>query len=139
VTALIQNLRNPNGPPGLPLLGNLLQFRGNPFRTMREWHERYGELVQFRLGNRTFLMVNHPELAEEVLISGHERFAKMHDAAKPMGLGLVLGQGLVTSSGALWRRQRRLMQPIFQRSRIGGFADQIADAGRSRNHCPRLV
>ncbi len=55
----------------------------------------------------------------------------MYDPKKPTGLGLVLGQGLVTSQGELWQRQRRLMQPVFQRSNLASLLPQIVTAGNN--------
>ena len=40
----------------------------------------------------------------------------------------VLGQGLLTSEGELWRRQRKLAQPAFHRERMDGFAQTMARA-----------
>lgn len=119
------------GPRGLPLIGSILEFRGNAFRTMLDWHRRYGDVVGYRLGPWLFHMLSHPALAEQVLIERQDRFIKMYEVDKPTGISLVLGQGLVTSRGELWRRQRRLMQPMFHRSRVAGFGGEIAAAGRS--------
>jgi cytochrome P450 len=118
-------------PPSLPLIGSLLEFRGGPFQAMLDWHRLYGDVVRYRLGPRLFHMVSHPELAEDVLITRQDRFIKMYESDNPAGIALVLGQGLVTSRGELWKRQRRLMQPMFHRSRLPGFAEEIgAAAGR---------
>jgi cytochrome P450 len=46
-------------------------------------------------------------------------------------VALILGQGLVTSRGELWQRQRRLIQPLFARSRMAGYQDEILAAGLS--------
>lgn len=119
------------GPRGLPLVGSLLDFRGDAFRTMLDWHRRYGDVTGYRLGPWRFHMLSHPALAEEVLIERQDRFIKMYEAAKPVGISLVLGQGLVTSRGELWKRQRRLMQPMFHRSRVAGFGGEIAAAARA--------
>ena len=40
----------------------------------------------------------------------------------------ALGSGLATSEGALWRRQRRLIQPSFTHSAVLGLASQITEA-----------
>ncbi len=123
------SLADAPAPPGLPVIGSLLEFRGSPFQTMLDWQRQYGDVVRYRLGPRLFYMISHPALAEDVLIAGQDRFIKMYESDNPAGLALVLGQGLVTSRGALWQRQRRLMQPLFQRSRLPGFADEIGAAG----------
>ncbi|QSA98762.1 cytochrome P450 [Methylococcus sp. EFPC2] len=117
-------------PPGLPLLGNLLEFRAGAYQAMQNWHKRHGDLVHFRLGPRSFYLASHPDLVEEILIARPEQFVKMYTPAQPRGLALVLGQGLVTSTGALWKRQRRLIQPLFVRSRVTEYADEIVAAGR---------
>ena len=51
--------------------------------------------------------------------------------------GRLLGQGLLISEGEFWRRQRRLAQPAFHRSRISEYAvTMVESAGRSR---PRMA
>ncbi|WP_139557832.1 cytochrome P450 [Methylotetracoccus oryzae] len=117
-------------PPSLPLIGSLLEFRGNPFQNMLDWRVRYGDVIAYRLGRRQFHMISHPALAEEVLITRQNEFIKMYERDSPAGVALVLGQGLATSRGDLWKRQRRLMQPLFQRSRLPSFVPEINAAAR---------
>src|SRR5687768_379741 len=111
------------------LLGNLSQMIAHPFQAFCDWQRDYGDLVSFRLATRQFYLFSHPKLFEQALIKQSDVFVKIHDAGKPTGLALVLGQGLVTSQGDLWQRQRRLMQPVFQRSNITALLPQIATAG----------
>ena len=116
-------------PPGLPLIGSLLAFRDDPFQTMLAWRSRYGDLIGYRLGRRQFHMISHPALAEELLLTRQDTYVKMYERDKPAGVALVLGQGLATSRGDLWRRQRRLMQPLFHRTRLAAFVPEINAAG----------
>ncbi|SFO37533.1 cytochrome P450 [Nitrosospira briensis] len=111
------------------LLGNLSQMMANPFQALCDWQRDYGDLVRFRLATREFYLFSHPKLFEQALIKQSDIFVKIHNAGKPTGLALVLGQGLVTSQGDLWQRQRRLMRPVFQRSNITTLLPQIAMAG----------
>ena len=75
---------------------------------------------------RSYTNVNHhPDDVKRVLGSNHRNYTK--------GLGLdrvkiLLGLGLMTSEGELWKRQRYMMQPLFHRRVIGGFAELIAQA-----------
>ncbi|PPK64136.1 cytochrome P450 [Methylobacter tundripaludum] len=113
------------------LLGNLRQMKTNPFQALCDWQRDYGDLVSFRLATRHFYLISHPKLIEQALIKQSDTFVKMYDPKKPTGLALVLGQGLVTSQGELWQRQRRLMQPVFQRSNLASLLPQIVIAGNN--------
>jgi cytochrome P450 len=111
------------------LLGNLRQMKANPFQALRDWQRDYGDLVSFRLATRHFYLISHPKLIEQSLVKQSDVFVKMYNPKKPHGLALVLGQGLLTSQGKLWQRQRRLMQPVFQRSNLASLLPQIVEAG----------
>jgi cytochrome P450 len=111
------------------LLGNLRQMKANSFQALCDWQRDYGDLVSFRLATRHFYLISHPKLIEQSLVKQSDVFVKMYDPKKPNGLALVLGQGLLTSQGELWQRQRRLMQPVFQRSNLASLLPQIVEAG----------
>jgi cytochrome P450 len=113
------------------LLGNLRQMKANPFQALCDWQRDYGDLVSFRLAIRHFYLISHPKLIEQALIKQSDIFVKMYDPKKPTGLALVLGQGLVTSQGGLWQRQRRLMRPVFQRRNLASLLPQIVTAGNN--------
>lgn len=116
-------------PKGHFLFGHLPEFRGDPLFCMSRWHRDYGDLVGFRLGLKQFYLLSHPKLAEQALVEQPDVFVKMYDPCKPKGLQLVLGQGLVTSTGPLWQQQRRLLQPVFQRRSIAEMLPQMVAAG----------
>lgn len=117
------------GPQTRALLGHLGEVKQDFFSAMVRWYEAHGDIVRVRLGPKRLFMISHPSLAEEILIKQQDCFVKSYDPAKPRGLALVLGNGLVTSSGALWQRQRRMIQPMFHRSQIARMAPLITHAG----------
>ena len=125
----------PNPLPPIPtghlILGNFREFNSNAYQTMREWQRLHGDLVRFRMGPVSMHVVSHPELVEDILIQRPEQFIKMYLADRPKGLALILGQGLITSTGALWKRQRKLIQPLFVKSRVAEYEGEIAAAGRN--------
>jgi cytochrome P450 len=83
------------------------------------------DLVRVRAGGRTIVVVTHPELMREVLVTQQRRFGR---GFAHQGLRLFLGNGLLTSEDPLHRRQRRLAQPAFHRERIAGYARVMAAA-----------
>ncbi len=119
-------------PGGLPWLGHLRAFKDRPLHTMSEWWCRYGDALRFRLGPKTVHLFSHPALAETVLLSQADQFGKVYEEQRPTGLALVLGNGLVTSSGEVWKRHRRIIQPVFHRSRMAAMADRMAQVGEQR-------
>ncbi|MFN3680851.1 MAG: cytochrome P450 [Nitrospira sp.] len=119
-------------PGDLPLVGHAVAFKKDPLRTMTEWWRRYGDALRFRLGPTTLHLFSHPDLAEEILVRQADRFVKVYDPRRPVGLALVLGNGLVTSSGEVWKRHRRIIQPIFHRTRLTAMADRMVQIGEQR-------
>ncbi|MFO1427994.1 MAG: cytochrome P450 [Steroidobacteraceae bacterium] len=70
-------------------------------------------------------VIHHPDDVKRVLVSNHRNYRK--------GLGLdrvkiLLGNGIMTSEGEFWRRQRYMLQPLFHRRIITRFAETIAAA-----------
>jgi cytochrome P450 len=92
---------------------------------LRRCTRDYGDFVRVRLGLTRAILIGHPDLVEEVLVT------RNHDFRKNLGtrrLGSLLGQGLLLSEGDFWLRQRRLMQPAFHRQRIAAMADAMTGA-----------
>ena len=72
-------------------------------------------------------MVNKPEYIEHVLLTNQQNYVKSQ-LARTL-LGPLLGNGLLLSEGAFWRRQRGIAAPAFQPKRIAGFLEtMIAEA-----------
>src|SRR5881398_1109569 len=80
---------------------------------------RYGDIVGIRVVNFRNIFVNHPDLIEEVLV-GHPR--RYYKGRVLRANRHVFGEGLLTSEGDFWLRQRRLAQPAFHRLRIASYA-----------------
>ena len=108
----------PRGPfSGFPLLRNPLPFIEKLFR-------EYGDVVSARFLNFPVYIVANPEGIKHVLQENHRNYTKSQDYVI---LARLLGQGLVTSEGSLWLKQRRLMQPMFHREKIAAFGTMMTD------------
>jgi cytochrome P450 len=114
------------GPRGHPLLGNLPEFRRDVLGLMMESTGRFGDVVRFRLGPRVIHLLNHPDHVDHVLKRNHRNFDKRTRSAA--FIRRVTGDSLLTSNGACWQRQRRLLQPAFHPRQIAGFARQMTAA-----------
>ena len=108
------------GPRGLGLFRAMRDLARAPLHFYSSMRVRYGDVVGSRLGPLYVCMAFHPDGVGHVLQERHAIYHK--DNADYRMLKPVLGEGLVTSNGDLWLRQRRLIQPAFHRERIATFA-----------------
>jgi cytochrome P450 len=115
----------PPGPTGTLIRGNLDAFTGRRLEFFLEVARKYGDLASFRLGPKRIFLASHPDLIERVLVTDARHYVKHFGARmyKP-----VLGNGLVTSEGDFWLRQRRLAQPAFLKNRVLSYAPLMAEA-----------
>jgi enediyne biosynthesis protein E7 len=92
---------------------------------MIELFARHGDTYRvFVPARRSYTyVIHHPADVKRVLVANHRNYTK--------GMGLdrvkiLLGKGIMTSEGELWRRQRYMMQPLFHRRVVTEFASVIA-------------
>jgi cytochrome P450 len=101
------------------------QMATNVFAFFRGLQRDYGDIVHLRLGPFHDYVLFHPDQIREVLVSKAKHFEKMPRIRKVMGQ--LDGNGLVTSEGPFWLRQRRLVQPAFHAKRLSGYGDVMVD------------
>lgn len=116
--------RVPPGPPRRAAPTLLRRLAGDRLALMRAAATEYGDAVRISIGPKTLYFFNHPDHAKHVLADNAANYHK--------GIGLVqarraLGDGLLTSEGELWRKQRRTIQPVFQHKRISRQAAAVAE------------
>jgi cytochrome P450 len=102
----------------------LLRFPRDPLGTLRWLSDRYGDAVSIRIvGGHQAILLRRPEHVEQVLMAPRGSYTKRHPAREE--LRRVVGEGLLTSDGPLWRRQRLLIQPSFHRRCLANFVSTM--------------
>lgn len=121
----------PPGPSRLRGFSHVGLFLRNRADFVHEIWNEYGDVCRFQMGFFDIYLVNRPDLVQHVFMN-HEAFPKSPTMNM---LKLIIGDGLLVSKGEQHRRQRRLMQPAFQKRRIATYADiMIAEAARQGEH-----
>jgi cytochrome P450 len=112
-------------PPGPFPLNAIVQYAGGSFARapyyLLSYARRYGPIWSFRFFERRIFVIDDADAVRAVLIDKQHLFGKN----RMLRLKPVMGDGLLTSEGPLHVRQRRLIQPAFQHSRVAGYADVI--------------
>jgi len=109
---------------GLPFIGVLPAIRKNPLEFFSRILREHGDRVRFRVLGRDVLLLSHPEDLERVLIKRRDVYGR---SAQILALRSLFGQGLLASDGALWKRQRAMIQPSFDRHALTRYACMMLD------------
>ena len=102
----------------------VLQFARRPVPFLERLTREHGDVATFTLGRERMVLVNHPDLIRDVLVTHNRNFRKGRGLERAKRL---LGEGLLTSEGEQHRRQRRLAQPAFHRQRVGAYGGVMAE------------
>lgn len=111
------------GPPTLQFFLNLPQFRKDPLSGFFQAALTFGDVVRYR-GVWVSHQLSHPDHIQQVL---QANFANYRKGRGYRILKLSLGEGLLTSEGALWQRQRKMTQPSFLGPQVASFVGTMAD------------
>jgi cytochrome P450 len=108
-----------------------LAIQREPLEFLTRLQRDHGDVVYFTLAGQPVVLLSHPDLVRDVLVTQQRSFHKGRGLERAK---LLLGEGLLTSEGEHHLRQRRLAQPAFHRQRIAGYGAVMARyAARARD------
>jgi cytochrome P450 len=110
--------------PGVNLLMSVLKQKKwvDPVAHFTNLAANFGDIAHYKLGRRHIVFLNHPEYLREVFIVQHANFVKERTQQRAK---LLLGEGMITSDGAMHKQQRQAAAPAFHRQKIAAHADEI--------------
>ncbi|HYI02727.1 cytochrome P450 [Hyalangium sp.] len=127
---MTQNTPSPHpalapGPWGLPFLGVLPKLAREPLGFLVHMAHQYGDVVRLPFGRSEAYLISHPDDVRQVLVTNYRSYkrSELYDKMKPL-----LGEGLITSDGDFWQRQRRMMQPAFHKQRVISFTGMMVES-----------
>ena len=110
-----------HGPNGLELLAFFPILIGQgPHEFFKAIYKKYGDNAYFRFRGRQFFLNCVPEQIEQVHYQTGKDYVKGY--AETLS---IMGNGLLTSEGDFWQRQRRLAAPSFHQKRITGYSETM--------------
>ncbi|HEX4476501.1 MAG TPA: cytochrome P450 [Polyangiaceae bacterium] len=110
-----------------PIVGSAVSYLRDPLGFF-EGAAKLGPIVELALPPVKSFQFSDPEDIEYVLVTAYKGMSK--DIAL-QDLKHALGNGLLTSEGESWRRQRRIAQPAFHRDRIRKYAEQMVSTAEA--------
>jgi enediyne biosynthesis protein E7 len=90
-----------------------------------ERFQRYGDIYKASIYGTDAYVLTGPQYVEHVLLRNWQNYPKGQAIKR---IALLLGNGLMVSKGEFWTRQRRMIQPAFNRSALGGLLGMITAA-----------
>jgi cytochrome P450 len=116
------------GPRGVALWQSLRRLRYNPLGEYQALRVQFGDVVRLSTLPHAVYLLSHPDAVQYVLRDNARNYRK-GVLFKP--IEALQGQGLLTSEGEHWLRQRRLVQPAFHRRQLATFAEVMVDEARA--------
>lgn len=115
----------PPGPRGLENARFVLGTASDFMKPLCRMASDYGEVAATQARGRLIVSISSAEAARHVLVTNQDNYGKGIEYEL---LRIVLGEGLLTSEGELWRRQRKLVQPMFAKRHLSDFTEQMTRA-----------
>ena len=115
----VKSLPGPKSFYGLKNIRDMAQ-KGMLGFVADNWQE-YGDLFEVQVGPKKLVMLIHPDHVRHVTLTNARNYDKLqsYDGVRKY----VIGDGIVTSTGELWKRQRRLMAPFYTPRSVEEFSN----------------
>lgn len=109
--------------PGHWLLGNLREMNADVLGMIDKFRPQLGDIFYVDVAVLKILIITKPDYIKYILQENNKNYIKSfgYEIIK-----LFLGNGLLTSEGDFWRKQRRLAQPAFHKEKLVEITKQMA-------------
>ncbi|KAA8543619.1 hypothetical protein F0562_021635 [Nyssa sinensis] len=91
-----------------------------------QWRKQFGQVFMFSLGNTQIIHVNEPDTVREITTCTSLDLGKPEYQHKERGA--LLGQGILTSNGAVWAHQRKILAPELYMEKVKGMMNLITES-----------
>ncbi|MDH5368619.1 MAG: cytochrome P450 [Gammaproteobacteria bacterium] len=120
------NPKSLNLPAG-PEIAFDLNMTEESFPKVAQYIAEFGDFCLIKPVSRSqnTILINDPDAVKYILVKNHENYEKGPGFER---VKMLLGNGIIVSDGAYWRKQRRMIQPAFSRQCIDGLAKRIQKA-----------
>ncbi len=109
---------------GSPIVGFLSDALKRPLSMAMNLSQHYGDIIIVPILGQKIIQINHPEIVRRVLVDNQKNYKK----GKPyIRFKAAIGEGLLTSNGEKWKRDRQKIQPMFNREQIAGYYFDITN------------
>ena len=117
---------HPDGPRinfPLVIIGQMLPafFPFDPLAFGLSIARQFGDIAYYHVGPLHVYQLNHPDFARQILVEQPEKFHKPKWLKR--AFRSFAGEGLLTSDGAFWKRQHKLMQPAFHHRQLAVYGE----------------
>ena len=99
----------------IPFAHHFFKFRNDIYSFLEENCRTKGPVFTFKLFNRTYYVINHPDLVRYVMVENVKNYSRKKSY---LILQEMLGHGLITTEGEEWRKRRRIAQPAFHKQKL---------------------
>ena len=99
------------GPWPFPVIGHIPYLLKSPWLTFAKFALKHGALYKVWVWNKLYVVVSDPQLVQEMFNTRKEKYPK--DQWSYTFMADVLGKGLVTSEGDIWKKHKDLLKPAF--------------------------
>jgi cytochrome P450 len=106
-------------------LSSQIKLFTNPLKAFEEYSQQLGSIYRYPIGSKEAYVITDPEIVKHILITHTKNYRK---AQATQILGEVIGNGLLTSEGDYWLKQRRFIQPGFHREQYQKLVNIMIDA-----------
>jgi cytochrome P450 len=106
---------------GLPLVGNLLQFRRDRL-ALQDEAGRIGPIARVQMAHVPVYVISDADLAHRVLVTDADAFRK---SPATRFLEPVMGDGLLLADGEHHKRHRKLLAPAFAPRRLAAYGETM--------------
>lgn len=106
--------------PFIKVLANLNSFARNPAAFFKGVLDETDGVATLNVPSGSILLTDRPELMQHVLQKNNKNYTKSYVVREL--LKEQVGNGLLTSEGEYWLKQRRAIQPGFHRKRLEGIS-----------------
>jgi len=115
---------------GLPFVGSMVPL-GRDARAFFMRVLQQGDRVRMKVLGRDVLLLAHPHDMEQVLVRDQAAYGRSAEVRK---LAPIFGDGLLSSDGELWSRQRKMIQPSFHHDALVQYASIMLSIIRRQVH-----